>query len=202
MAVTGASEAGWLSLQEASSRLRAHPDTLRQWADRGHIRSFRTPGGHRRFSEADVEALAGRPNAELGLLLEASIGRARLVAAAGDLAQASWYSHFDEAAKQKQRELGHELMRVLISYASDPDHEDPAAIHQLGGRYAALARESGLSLGDAMRAFHHFEGVVRSSVDQLMLTHRSSSLELEQSTSRFLNEVRIAMVELFTEKSR
>jgi len=58
-----------LSLQEASERLHVHADTLRQWADRGRIRTFRTPGGHRRFQAADVEALAAHSSTELGLLL-------------------------------------------------------------------------------------------------------------------------------------
>ena len=46
----------WLSLDEAAKRLSVHPATLREWADKGQIRTFRTPGGHRRFSEADVAA--------------------------------------------------------------------------------------------------------------------------------------------------
>src|SRR5207249_7961743 len=54
----------WLSMQEASERLHVHADTLRQWADRGRIRTFRTPGGHRRFQAADVEALAAHSSPE------------------------------------------------------------------------------------------------------------------------------------------
>jgi len=48
----------WLSLDEAAKRLKVHPTTLREWADKGRIRAYRTPGGHRRFSEADVETYA------------------------------------------------------------------------------------------------------------------------------------------------
>ncbi|HEY8840462.1 MAG TPA: MerR family DNA-binding transcriptional regulator, partial [Candidatus Dormibacteraeota bacterium] len=39
--------ASWLSITEASKRLNIHPATLRDWSDRGKIRTFRTPGGHR-----------------------------------------------------------------------------------------------------------------------------------------------------------
>ena len=31
------------------------PDAVRNWADSGKLRSFRTPGGQRRFLRADVE---------------------------------------------------------------------------------------------------------------------------------------------------
>jgi excisionase family DNA binding protein len=181
----------WLSLQEASERLHVHADTLRQWADRGRIRSFRTPGGHRRFQAADVEAMAEQSAPELGLLLYSSVGRARMAASAGRLASEPWYASFDEAAKEKQRELGHDLMRLLVEYAAAPDKNDLAAIHDLGSRYAVMARSVQLSLGDAMRAFHLFETVVRSGVDQL-------SLAQADEVGWFLNEVRIAMVESFS----
>lgn len=180
----------WLSLQEASERLHVHADTLRQWADRGRIRSFRTPGGHRRFQAADVESLAAQASPELGLLMYASVGRARMAASAGQLASEPWYASFDEAAKEKQRELGHDLMRSLVEYAGRPDKKDAAPIADLGERYAAMARSVGLSLGDAMRAFHLFETVVRSGVDELSLAQAG---EVEW----FLNEVLVAMVEAY-----
>ncbi len=180
----------WLSLQEASERLHVHADTLRQWADRGRIRSYRTPGGHRRFQAADVEALAAQSSPELGLLLYASVGKARMAASAGRLASEPWYASFDEASKEKQRELGHDLMRLLIEYAAAPEKKDVDAIRDLGARYADLALSVGLSLGDAMRAFHLFETVVQSSVDQL-------SLARSGEVGWFLNEVLIAMVEAF-----
>ena len=187
MAGVGAREE-WLSLHEASKRLHVHADTLRQWADKGRIRSFRTPGGHRRFQAADVEALAAHASPDLGLLLYASVGRARMAASAGRLASEPWYVRFDEAAKEKQRELGHDLMRLLVEYAQAPDNKDLTAIRDLGERYAAMARSVGLSMGDAMRAFQLFETVVRSSVDELSLAQAG---EVEW----FLNEVLISMVE-------
>lgn len=30
--------------------------TVAEWADTGKLRSFKTPGGHRRFRQADVDA--------------------------------------------------------------------------------------------------------------------------------------------------
>jgi len=33
---------------------RVNPKTVVRWANAGLIRSIRTPGGHRRFSESDV----------------------------------------------------------------------------------------------------------------------------------------------------
>ena len=44
----------WLTLKEACDFLGVHYTTLRSWADKGEISVFRTPGGHRRFSLADL----------------------------------------------------------------------------------------------------------------------------------------------------
>jgi excisionase family DNA binding protein len=59
----------WLTLGQAASFLGAAQSTVRKWADSGRLPTFYTPGGHRRFRRADLEAfLAGprsaRPAAE------------------------------------------------------------------------------------------------------------------------------------------
>ena len=142
-----------------------------------------------------MRALQAQSSPELGLLLDASVGRARLFASAGRLESESWYSRFDEAAKAKQRELGQELMRLAVAHAAQPEQKDLDAIKGVGERYAELARTAGLSLGDSMRAFHLFEGVVQASVGQLASSLARGSDDHHREVSWFLNEVRIAMVE-------
>jgi len=46
-----------LSIRQAAERLGVSVSTVRAWADDGRLPSERTPGNHRRFSEADVERL-------------------------------------------------------------------------------------------------------------------------------------------------
>lgn len=188
----------WLTLHEAAARLDIHPTTLREWADRGRLRTFRTPGGHRRFAEEDVNGLAGKSAPGLDLFLSATVGQARLAASAGRLASETWYSRFDEQAKVRQRELGMDLVRVLTGYLGDPEKGWQAEIGELGERYAGLAGDVGLSLGESLRAFHIFEGVVRSSVEQLTAA-QAGGAQMERPVSWFLNEVRVAMVESLNE---
>jgi excisionase family DNA binding protein len=198
----GSPAASWLSLNEASKRLNVHPATLRDWGDRGRIRIFRTPGGHRRFNGEDVEALAAEAAPELALFMSALVGQARMATTEGKLATESWYSRFDEAAKERQRELGHDLMRLLVAYLADTEKDWTADVRELGGRYAALAHDAGLSLGDAMRAFHLFDGLVHSSVKQLSAVQAGGLPDFERHVGWFLNEVRVAMVESFSERAR
>ncbi|MCJ7712571.1 MAG: helix-turn-helix domain-containing protein, partial [Chloroflexi bacterium] len=56
-----------MTLTEACRMLGVSPSTVRRWADSGMVRTFVTPGGHRRFSRAGLEALlpnrpTGRPS--------------------------------------------------------------------------------------------------------------------------------------------
>lgn len=52
-------EAGgkFLGIRDAAQRLALHPETLRRWGQKGTITTYRTPNGHRRFLEADVDAI-------------------------------------------------------------------------------------------------------------------------------------------------
>lgn len=191
----------WLSLDAAARKLSVHPATLREWADRGRIRTYRTPGGHRRFSEEDVLALGSEPAPDLALLMHATVGHTRLAATEGRLASEAWYARFDEAAKARQRELGMDLVQLLVSYLGESERDWTPEIKRLGVRYARLARDAGLLVGDAMRAYHLFEGLVRSSVDELTAA-RAAREDLEHGVGWFLNEVRVAMVESFSREGR
>lgn len=188
----------WLSLDEAAKRVKVHPSTLREWADKGRIRTVRTPGGHRRFSEADVAALGAQARPDFSLFMSATVGQARLAASGGRLASESWYSRFDEAAKDRQRQLGTDLVQALVAFLGDSERSWNEEISVLGARYADLARDSGLSLGEAMRAFHLFEGLVRASVNQLAAARAAGANDLEQNVGWFLSEVQVAMVESFS----
>ena len=46
-----------LTPSEVARMFRVDPKTVNRWANRGRISSLRTPGGHRRYREAEVLAL-------------------------------------------------------------------------------------------------------------------------------------------------
>jgi excisionase family DNA binding protein len=51
-----------LTPQEVAVMFRVDPKTVTRWAKKGWLTSTRTPGGHRRYREAEVRALlAGIP---------------------------------------------------------------------------------------------------------------------------------------------
>jgi excisionase family DNA binding protein len=46
----------WLTLGQAASYLGVAQSTVRKWSDAGRLAAFYTPGGHRRFRRADLDA--------------------------------------------------------------------------------------------------------------------------------------------------
>ena len=48
-----------LSTSQAAHALGVSLGTIRRWSDLGYLQSYRTPGGQRRFSEAQIEQFVG-----------------------------------------------------------------------------------------------------------------------------------------------
>lgn len=48
-------QGNYLSIGAAADRLHVNRETLRRWDRKGTITSYRTPGGYRRFLEADID---------------------------------------------------------------------------------------------------------------------------------------------------
>jgi excisionase family DNA binding protein len=199
---------GWLTLQEASERLDAHPATVRQWADRGRIRTYRTPGGHRRFSAEDVRALVASsgPQAapELDLLLTSALGRTRLEASAGRLSIEEWYGRLGGAAREQHRALGRQLLTLLVGYLQNGADLDSAVdqARAVGRSYGEAARLARLALPDAVRAFLLFRDLLVESVLQTRAVLGSGRshhdlIATHRKVGPFLDEVLIALLDAY-----
>ncbi|HZT54338.1 MAG TPA: response regulator [Gaiellaceae bacterium] len=57
---SGRREPEWLTLGQAARFLGVAQGTIRKWSDRGQVPTFYTPGGHRRYRRADLEAFLAR----------------------------------------------------------------------------------------------------------------------------------------------
>jgi excisionase family DNA binding protein len=139
----------WLSLGPASRLVGVDPDTLRRWADGGRIRAFSTPGGHRRFSRADLDRLVAsrRP----GVRSLATLG-----ATSDRLARVYVRAYRDEAplaadrlpaeAREALRADGRRLVAVLLAFL---DATRPADRERWEGEAIALIGAAALRLADA-----------------------------------------------------
>jgi excisionase family DNA binding protein len=210
MATGSSEEDGWLSLRGASQRIGVSPATLRSWADQGRLPTFRTPGGHRRFRERDLDALASSSreatgNRSLHVLAHAALGRTRFEVADGWLAEKEWYRRFPVGARDEHRELGRQVILALaelVSGSSDAEAMNKRA-EELGRAYGGLNRNHDIALGDALSAFHFFRDTFHDSLTELAKTSPTVDvLPLLRRTTLFVDTMLLAMVRTYPRQTK
>ena len=141
--------------------------TLRRWADAGQIRAFRTPGGHRRFAEADVQAIlsgqAYKPHARPGDLGTLALARIRRQLQRGPVHDAPWHVGPGEQERERMRVLGRRLVTFVSDYLSGRGRRGARSeAREIGHEYGRELAQAGLSLQQTLEAFTFF----RRSLDQ------------------------------------
>lgn len=153
----------WLSLGPASRLVGVDPDTLRRWANDGHVEVFVTPGRHRRFDRRALERLAAnrRGAAPTSSGLAASTERlTRAYRRSYTVASPARRGSADDAAdREHYRQDGRRLVEALIAYL-DADRSDHVARHETEAEAVALVdafarrlQASGPSLAEAIALF-------------------------------------------------
>jgi excisionase family DNA binding protein len=162
----------WLSLTEASESLGVHPTTLRRWADSGSIPCFRTPGGHRRFRNADLDAWTeGKQETALALpsdaLVHNAVGYTRQEMAQQRVSNEAWYMAFPhEEDRQQMRDTGRLLFGLAVQYMGRT-HKHELILQEgrrIGQFYGQRCSECGMGLVDTIRALFFFrESLIRAA---------------------------------------
>jgi excisionase family DNA binding protein len=197
----------WITLGQACKLLGVNESTLRRWADAKHVRSFRTPGGHRRFSEEDLGNLvAGRggtgeePYTSLGQLALSRIRR-RLQRGRG---QPAWYASISEEERERLRPLG----RRLVALASDYMTKGARRSHLIdeargiGHEYGRELVRDHLGIRDAVEAFTFFrKGLDESAMELAQKNDLSAdeSVEVWELLSNLADQVLLAIAEAYEE---
>lgn len=201
----------WLTLGRASEMLGVDPDTLRRWADAGKVEVFHTPGGHRRFPRAAIEAMIPRARAprhpSLSSLGEppdrvAAEFRRRVRHDLGDLADQDWRSRFDEGSLRWFRERGMRMSALLLGSLDTARRAgrgqllDQAA--DLGREYGVEAKRQGLSLGEATQAFLFFRARFMAEIATVARRRdldAAPTADLFAEADRALDRVIVALIE-------
>lgn len=167
------------------------PDTLRRWADSGKIEVFTTPGGHRRFMRASIDAMLPRPRARRQSL--SALGEAPDRVSAEfrkrvrvDLAAQDWYARFDEDSLRWFRERGVRMSDLLLGHLDTTRavgrDQLMAQAEVLGREYGVEARRHGLSLGEGTQVFLFFRARFMSEIANVA---RRRSLGSDQAALLF-----------------
>lgn len=202
------SAVAWLTLKDASEFLGVHFTTLRLWADRGEVRVFRTPGGHRRFSAADLRrfleeraggvALAAQGSGS-SAVVEAALTRVREELARPSSEQVGWRDQMGSDPSVARQQRGRQLLALALAYVMRPAQRDQLLAEgaRLGIEYGHDAAQHGVSLPATGRAVQFFRA-------QLIETVRSRDAagvmdaddqRMHQLIDHFLDEVLYAVLD-------
>jgi excisionase family DNA binding protein len=194
----------WLTLKEASDFLGVHFTTLRAWADRGEIRAFRTPGGHRRFNLIDLRCfLEERANqtalANEEALVNAAVGLVRKEIDNLPQEQRHWHYPLSEDANDVRRRRGRQLFSLAIAYVLKPGQRSRILEEgrRLGCEYgleAGLSKVSLVATGRAVRFFRsQLVQAVRHEENPDLVD--ADDLRVQMLIDQFLDEVLYAVLE-------
>ncbi len=187
----------WLTLGEAARILGVDATTLRGWADAGKIRIFRTPGGHRRFDAADLDAFLSAsaappaPVPKIPATPGVPAGTARQW-----LSARPWYAGIPESGRVRVRGHCAELMQIVDAFVAGqparPRHL--AAGRRVGAALGREVAEWGLTPSQSTEVFLHFKTHV---MEALAAPHGGGAGQLRsiRDADAFLGSVLQAMME-------
>ena len=161
----------WLSLRDACRLLDVSNTTLRQWADNGYLRVYRTPGGHRRFLRDDVESFANAPEqaqeqSREDAIEDSALRKIRRSLSRNDVVKQSWYQSVEEEGKDRMRLFGRRLLSLLLQESGRRRRQELLEeAHMLGREYGTEMSERGVRLKDTIEAFVFFRTMVLDSTN-------------------------------------
>ena len=165
-------------MRDACRLLEVNQATLRQWADNGYLRVYRTPGGHRRFWSDDVMSLTnstpeGAGRAPGDTQEGSTLRRIRRRLQGETVARQPWYQSVQEDGRDRMRLFGRRLLSLLVH---EPQlrrerQEALAESHVLGREYGAEMSERGVSLKDTLEALVFFRSMVLDSANSKSWNH-------------------------------
>lgn len=153
----------WMSIHEASTLMGVSSATLRRWSDAGEIRTFTTPGGHRRFSRSAVARLLPANGTEPS-------SRARRREMSRVARQVPWFADLDPVAQRAMRRHARRISTALVaSMEASAAGERASSLAKAESSAAAcgvLAAGSGVGLRETVEAFLSFRAsYLRALID-------------------------------------
>ncbi|MDO8578659.1 MAG: MerR family transcriptional regulator [Dehalococcoidales bacterium] len=163
-----------ISIHEASQMLGVSEVALRQWTDEGKVKAFITPGGHRRYSRAELKKLVSTHSKALGikdlvLKLEDSFEEHREISREAvehnlQTKNISGESH-EHLAQQGRR-----LLNLIIKYITEPSrrNETIEEVRAVGREHGVMLADLGLPLSHSVEAFLVHRDPIISAATQII----------------------------------
>jgi len=153
------SQESLVTISEASQILGVSEAALRQWTDEGKLKAFITPGGHRRYSRADLKKFISSHRKVLGVKdlvveLEDTVHLHREIAIES-LTTKAWYNKLNPDSQEHLAGLGRGMLSTIIKYVTEPSkrEENTKIARDVGHGLGKTLAELGLPLTDSVEAF-------------------------------------------------
>jgi excisionase family DNA binding protein len=197
----------WLELSEAADYIGVHFTTLRRWADDGEVPCIRTPGGRRRFKQAELDRfMAGLRQGSRSDAL-AVLERMEQPVTFGrgghqGVRNEPWYNRLDEDQRRAMRSEGQKIMAVLMQYATRTNGGEAFLEEgrRLAVEYAEVFHAVGLSIVETVRAFILVRRSISDSVYEagtLAGPPDAESWRLYDRINHFLDTMLLTILEAF-----
>ncbi len=195
-------EQSLISISEASHILGVSEVTLRQWTGEGKIRAFITPGGHRRYSRAELKKFTTSSRKVLGIKdlvveLEDTVRLHREIARA-HLNTTSWYNKLSQESQEHLADLGRRFLNLIIRYITEPSkrEETMKLTRDIGHSYGETLAKLGLPLTDSVEAFILHRDPIMNAATHLMRKKEAFSGRVVESIPLVAHVMDKALVSL------
>ncbi len=192
-----------LSISEAAQVLGVSEAALRLWTDEGKVKAFVTPGGHRRYSRAELKKFSSKETKMLGVKdvvteMEETFGQHREISK-------TYFSNIpqDKDIVHKYQQAlagsGHDLLQLIMQYISEPANRTATLekIREVSARHGEISANLGLSLTDSVQAFLlHREPILKSTTSLIKKREANSGriINLIPMIGQVLDEALLAHV--------
>ncbi len=197
------SEEPLVSISEASQMLGVSEAALRQWTDEGKIKAFITPGGHRRYSKAELKKHMGSHPRMLGIKnlvteLEETAPLLREIAR-GLFKSTTWYEKLNKESKERLADLGRRLLNLIIKCITEPSRREETMQtvqnvgHDLGETLAKLE----LPLTDSVEVFLRHRDPIMKVTTHMMKRREAFTGRVAEAiplVARVMDEALLALV--------
>ncbi len=189
-----------LSIREASESLGVSEATLRQWTDEGKIKAFVTPGGHRRYSRAELKQFMDSHRKILGLRdlvaeIEGAPGSHPELFRA---AMTRWYDKMNLESRERLSVLGRHMMTVVVDYISEPSRREEILreARECGRGFGELLSGLGLPLSDSVEAFMSHRDPLINAATHMMSKKEALSGRVVEAIPMVMSVMDEALVSL------
>jgi excisionase family DNA binding protein len=200
-----------VTISEASRIMGVSEVTLRQWTDEGSIKAFVTPGGHRRYSKAELKKVLSLEHKPLGINdLAVKLGDSASVhreIAAAFLQSVSLYSRLDAESQKRFSSLGRQLLSLIIKYITEVSKQEETllSIREVGHNFGELTAKLGLPLIDSVQAFTQHRDPIVSVTSHMLKKGDSFSRRLIEAiplVDRAMDEALVSLVSAHQQQKR